>query len=178
MKYTLSLLLLFVGTATFAQRINYEPIRQSIRIDAGMMIFGDIAKVGVLYGSAYQYDFLNHLGAGVAITSAVHHPAEFGEPQGSRMGASLYAVGRLFGLKYDYDVKVIGGAYYGSHHSSELTDNGITTEGSSRTGFSPLAGVGLDYRLGDWVLSLDLNMWFEQNLATYTGLSLGTAYRF
>lgn len=164
-----------------AQGLNYSPPSQTIRLDVGTTIFGDIDKAGGYANASYEYAFLEHVAAEVVLNTSIHHPADYIGKHASRWGVGINAIGRLYGNKSPYDIKFLGGVRYGSHFYTDLEEVGgqiVATEGIRRAGFYPVFGAAFEQRLGDWLLTLELNMAFETDVQNYTSLAIGTGYRF
>ncbi len=182
MKRIIALTLLLFGGTAFGQGLNYSPSRKMIRFDLGGTVFSDIdGKIGLYAAAAYEYAFLEHIAAEAYLNTSVYHPNSYVGNHASRMGIGLNVIGRLWGIKNNYDVKFIGGARYGSHFYTSLRENGgvvVADEGEVRSGVYPVVGIGYEQRLHDWVISADLRSSFESNLQTYTSLSIGVGYRF
>lgn len=153
-----------------------------LRLDVGMTIFSDINNnIGGYAAAAYEYAFMEHFGAEAYLNTSIYHPGEYVGSHASRVGIGINAIGRLWGIKNAYDVKVIAGARYGSHFFTRLeSSNGqiIASDGDIRSGIHPVFGVGYEQRLHDWVLSADIRASFESDIKTFTSLSLGIGYRF
>lgn len=177
----LGLLFLF-APQMFGQGLNYSAPRQTLRMDAGMTVYSDIDyKIGGYVNTSYEYAFLEHVAAEAYLNTSIYHPSEYVSSHASRWGLGMNVVGRLFGIKAPYDVKIYGGARYGSHFSTTLVDNNGIIEarnGVRRSGFSPVFGCGYDHRLGDWLLAVDFNLALETDNQTFTTLAIGAGYRF
>lgn len=161
---------------------NFEPSRQTVRLDLGVNLYSGINTAGIYQSVNYEYAFLDHVAAEAFFNSSLHHSSSINGTFGSRMGTGLSLIGRLYGLKNGYDVKLIGGVRYGTHFHADLTEvpggGTLATRNYRRSGFSPVFGAGYEQRLGDWLLSLEYRTSFEPNGLTYNSLSLGLGYRF
>lgn len=172
-------LALMISVPVLAQ--NYEPSRQTIRLDAGITLFDGINKPGVYFSNSYEYAFLDRLAVEGFVNMAVLQSSSYIGEHASRVGTGIVFIGRLNGIKENYDFKLIAGARYGSSYYSVLEQSGtqvIATEGDRHSGVSPILGVGFEQHLGDWVLGLDLRMSFETQQRTYSNISVGLGYRF
>lgn len=98
-SFTLTVLLSVFGYVASAQSYNYEPSRQTVRMDLGMMIFSDINKVGFYWGADYEYAFMDHFAASATLTSSLRNPMSATGGHASRIGGGLNIIGRLYGLK-------------------------------------------------------------------------------
>lgn len=179
MRHVITSALLFISLSLFSQ--NFEPSRQTIRMDFGTTVFSGIDKLGLYLNSSYEYAFLDHVAAEFCINSAAHHTSGRTGTNGSRYGVGLNVIGRLYGLKNKFDVKLFAGARYGSHFSQIIGQVGndyYQQEYYSHSGFYPVMGVGYEQRLGDWLLGVDFNTSYESNSQLYSSIAIGLGYRF
>lgn len=174
--------LLLSTVQAFGQGLNYSAPRQTVRLEAGMTVFSDINNsLGGYANVAYEYAFLEHVAAEAYLNTSIRQSANYVGSHASRYGGGINLIGRLYGIKHPFDVKVYGGARYGSHFSTLLEDNAgtiVAVEGVRRHGFSPVFGVGYEHRVADWLITLDFNTSIETDLKSFASLAIGTGYRF
>lgn len=173
--------LLFISTSISAQ--NYEPPRQTLRLDMGMFQFASINKLGPYLNVSYEYSFMDHFGAEATLSTAARNNPNILGTHASRYGVNLNLIGRLYGLKSPYDVKIIAGARYGSHFATSLyEENGYVVadpeKTSTRTGFSPILGLGYEQRLHEWLFTFEFKMPIEASSSLLSSVALGLGYRF
>lgn len=175
-------LLLLTTSTTWGQGLNYSAPKQTIRLDFGITVFSDVnSNIGGYANASYEYAFMEHFAAEVSLNTAQRQSSNYIGSHASRYGMGLNIIGRLYGTKNPYDVKIYGGARYGSHFFTLLEENnGIieAVDGVRRDGFSPVVGVGYEHRVGDWLLTLDFNMSIENDFNSFPSLAIGTGYRF
>ncbi|GGH75858.1 outer membrane beta-barrel protein [Phaeocystidibacter marisrubri] len=181
MRKSILIALLFSSVLSFAQ--NYEPSRQTIRLDIGGLIFGDIEnKFGPYMNTSYEYAFMDNFAAEATLSASAHHANTYEGYHASRYGIGLNLIGRLYGLKSPYDVKVLAGVRYGSNMSTHIEPDGnggfTANDGTSRSGFSPVLGLGYEQRLGDWLVTFEFKSSIETNTQTFNSLAIGFGYRF